>query len=225
MRIRHDLFGLTGRVSISDATPEFRQVVDVARRGFTFPDKVGRLRFRQRTCVFVGRLRNVHLGERDRLDPRAIRAEVAEIAQQYGLDVDVDARVRDLTAGQRQRVEIVKCLRRNPSLMILDEPTSVLTLAESEALFDVLRRVVGAIDELPVAEQRDIMRSVLVDEVMVRGIATVDVDTDIREVAELMLDNKFGCVPVVEGDRLVGILTEADFVKFVISEAEELAPS
>jgi simple sugar transport system ATP-binding protein len=85
---------------------------------------------------------NVHLGERDRLDPRAIRAEVAEIAQQYGLDVDVDARVRDLTAGQRQRVEIVKCLRRNPSLMILDEPTSVLTLAESEALFDVLRRVV-----------------------------------------------------------------------------------
>ena len=44
--------------------------------------------------------------------------------------------------GQRQRVEIIKCLRRNPDILILDEPTSVLTMAESQDLFDVLRRVV-----------------------------------------------------------------------------------
>jgi simple sugar transport system ATP-binding protein len=87
---------------------------------------------------------NVHLGERVPLDVRKIRSDVGDIADRYGLDIDPDARVGDLTAGQRQRVEIIKCLRRDPAVMILDEPTSVLTLAESDALFGVLRHVVQA---------------------------------------------------------------------------------
>jgi simple sugar transport system ATP-binding protein len=85
---------------------------------------------------------NVILGERARLDPRRAVRLVEDIAERYGLDVDPEARVDDLTPGQRQRVEIVKCLRRDPSIVILDEPTSVLTLAESEELFSTLRRVV-----------------------------------------------------------------------------------
>jgi ABC-type uncharacterized transport system ATPase subunit len=85
---------------------------------------------------------NVHLGERTSFNANRVRLDVEEIAKRYGLDIDPQAKVGDLTAGQRQRVEIIKCLRRNPSVMILDEPTSVLTLAESEALFVVLRRVV-----------------------------------------------------------------------------------
>jgi simple sugar transport system ATP-binding protein len=86
---------------------------------------------------------NVVLGESTRLDPAAARARVAEIGDRYGLGVDTDARVGALTAGQRQRVEIVKCLRRDPSIVVFDEPTSVLTPAESEQLFTVLRRVVA----------------------------------------------------------------------------------
>ena len=86
---------------------------------------------------------NVVLGESTRLDPAAARARVVEIGEHYGLGVDPDARVGTLTAGERQRVEIVKCLRRDPSIVVFDEPTSVLNPAESEQLFTVLRRVVA----------------------------------------------------------------------------------
>ncbi|MEO1056556.1 MAG: ATP-binding cassette domain-containing protein, partial [Actinomycetota bacterium] len=62
--------------------------------------------------------------------------------ERYGLAVNPDATVGDLTVGMRQRVEIIKCLRRDPDIVIFDEPTSVLTPQESEQLFDVLRLAV-----------------------------------------------------------------------------------
>ena len=87
---------------------------------------------------------NVVLGENGRLDRRAARHLVDEIGGRYGLELDPDAIVGDLTAGFRQRVEIVKCLRRDPDIVIFDEPTSVLTPQESEQLFAVLRVAVAA---------------------------------------------------------------------------------
>ena len=85
---------------------------------------------------------NVALGEPGRLDPRAVRARVGEISDHFGLDIDPYATVGDLPAALQQRVEIIKCLRRDPSVLIFDEPTSVLTPEESFQLFDSLRRVV-----------------------------------------------------------------------------------
>jgi simple sugar transport system ATP-binding protein len=85
---------------------------------------------------------NIALGDEGRLRPSEIRDRVAEISERYGLDVDPDALVGDLPIGMRQRVEIIKCLRRDPSILIFDEPTSVLTPAESERLFETLRHVV-----------------------------------------------------------------------------------
>ena len=85
---------------------------------------------------------NVALGERGRLDPTTTRSQVADIAARYGVPVDPDALVRELSAGLRQRVEIIKCLRHEPRIIILDEPTSVLTPTESERLFEVLREAV-----------------------------------------------------------------------------------
>ena len=87
---------------------------------------------------------NVALGDAGRLDPNATRGRIGEIAEQYGLVIDPSRRVGDLTAGLRQRVEIIKCLRRDPSIVIFDEPTSVLTPEESEQLFESLRHVVAA---------------------------------------------------------------------------------
>ena len=86
--------------------------------------------------------KNVTLGDRGRVDRDRSVAEVEHISGLYGLEVDPHARVADLTIGQRQRVEIVKCLRREPEVVILDEPTSVLTIAESKALFDILRELI-----------------------------------------------------------------------------------
>ena len=82
---------------------------------------------------------NVALGEGGTLDPAATKARIRAVSERYGLEVDPEARLRDLTVGQRQRVEIVKCLRHEPRIIVLDEPTSVLTPAESEQLFAVLR--------------------------------------------------------------------------------------
>jgi ABC-type uncharacterized transport system ATPase subunit len=89
---------------------------------------------------------NVTLGvERTRvlglLDRRRARRDVRELSERYGLNVDPDAYVEDLPVGIQQRVEIVKALLREASVLILDEPTSVLTPGETEDLFRVIQEL------------------------------------------------------------------------------------
>lgn len=72
------------------------------------------------------------------------RRRVRELSAQYGLAVDPDAKVGELPVGIRQRVEIIKTLYRNADLLILDEPTAVLTPQEEEELFVVLRRLAAS---------------------------------------------------------------------------------
>lgn len=85
---------------------------------------------------------NVALGDTGRVDRAKVCREIEEVAARYGLTVDPHALIERLSAGECQRVEVIKCLRRNPQILILDEPTSVLTQAESDELFSVLRTVV-----------------------------------------------------------------------------------
>ena len=73
------------------------------------------------------------------LDRRRARDEVRQLSRQYGLDVDPDARVEHLPVGTQQRVEIVKALLRQAKVLILDEPTAVLTPGEIDELFVILR--------------------------------------------------------------------------------------
>jgi ABC-type uncharacterized transport system ATPase subunit len=87
---------------------------------------------------------NVTLGmERTRalglLDRRRTRRDVRELSEQYGLQVNPDALVEDLPVGVQQRVEIIKALMREANVLILDEPTSVLTPGETEELFRIMR--------------------------------------------------------------------------------------
>jgi ABC-type uncharacterized transport system ATPase subunit len=75
------------------------------------------------------------------LDRKAGAARIAQMQERYGLALDPYARIQDLSVGERQRVEIVKCLVREPRLLVLDEPTAVLLPGEIEALLAVCKRV------------------------------------------------------------------------------------
>lgn len=71
----------------------------------------------------------------------ALTEEISRLSAEYGLALDPGRHVHELSVGERQRVEIVRCLMQNPSLIVMDEPTSVLTPSEVEKLFAVLRRL------------------------------------------------------------------------------------
>ena len=75
------------------------------------------------------------------LDRKRARRQVQELSERYGLQVNPDARIEDLPVGVQQRVEIIKALLRQASVLILDEPTSVLTPGETEDLFRVMREL------------------------------------------------------------------------------------
>ncbi len=76
------------------------------------------------------------------LDKASVAARIRDISSQYGLDVDPDAYIKDLAVGTQQRVEIIKVLYREADILILDEPTAVLTPQEVEGLFKILRLLV-----------------------------------------------------------------------------------
>src|ERR1700733_5553732 len=75
------------------------------------------------------------------LDHKRARREVGELSERYGLEVNPDARIEDLPVGAQQRVEIIKALLRQASVLILDEPTAVLTPNETEDLFRIMREL------------------------------------------------------------------------------------
>lgn len=71
------------------------------------------------------------------------RVRIAALSSEFGLAVDPDARVGSLSVGERQRIEILKALYREARILILDEPTAVLTPQETDALFDTLRKAIA----------------------------------------------------------------------------------
>jgi simple sugar transport system ATP-binding protein len=84
---------------------------------------------------------NIALALDEKFDLKALARRIREVSADYGLDVDPQRHVHSLTVGERQRVEIVRCLLQNPRLLIMDEPTSVLTPQAVKKLFTVLRRL------------------------------------------------------------------------------------
>ncbi len=84
---------------------------------------------------------NVWLGLESTVSLAAVAERISAVGGQYGLEIDPDRPVHTLAVGQRQRVEIVRALLTDPSLLILDEPTSVLTPQAVDRLFDTLRKL------------------------------------------------------------------------------------
>ncbi len=84
---------------------------------------------------------NIALGMEDPPPRGALSQRIREVSAAYGLPLDPERIVGELSAGERQRVEIVRCLLQDPKLLIMDEPTSVLTPQEVEILFTTLRKL------------------------------------------------------------------------------------
>ncbi len=84
---------------------------------------------------------NIALAIDGEYDLGALSKRITSVSNDYGLPVDPDAMVGDLSVGERQRIEILRCLLQHPKLLIMDEPTSVLTPQEAEQLFVVLKRL------------------------------------------------------------------------------------
>lgn len=84
---------------------------------------------------------NVALGMENPPPMRELAASIREVSETYGLPLDPTRLVGDLSAGERQRVEIIRCLLQDPKLLIMDEPTSVLTPQEVDILFETLRKL------------------------------------------------------------------------------------
>jgi simple sugar transport system ATP-binding protein len=84
---------------------------------------------------------NIALGMENPPKMRDLAAKISDVSKEYGLPLDPFRLVGDLSAGERQRVEIIRCLLQNPKLLIMDEPTSVLTPQEVEILFRTLEKL------------------------------------------------------------------------------------
>ncbi|NND89862.1 MAG: ABC transporter ATP-binding protein [Granulosicoccus sp.] len=85
-------------------------------------------------------LENIALGMDVDANDR-LRQQIIDVSQRYGLPLDPERSVYSLSVGERQRIEIIRCLLQEPRLLIMDEPTSVLTPAEVSDLFDTLERL------------------------------------------------------------------------------------
>ena len=84
---------------------------------------------------------NIILGLEGKLNLKEASIKIKEICDKYGFDVDPDKKIYDMSVSEKQTVEIVKVLYRGASILILDEPTAVLTPQETEKLFNVLRNM------------------------------------------------------------------------------------
>ena len=151
-------------------------------------------------------LENVALGLPGRTADRSLAGETAALAARYGLPVPLQAPVWSLSAGERQRIEILRALLQSPKLLILDEPTSVLTPQEAEGLFTTLDRLAAdGASVLFISHKLDEVRRLCTAATILRAGKTV-AETDprrrsSRELAALMVGAE---VPDIERGQRAG---------------------
>ena len=162
-----------------------------------FAHKIGMIHQHFKLVDLFTAAENIVLGlkEEGRYNLKAVNSEVAKIAERYGFHLDPEKKIYDMSVSEKQTVEIIKVLYRGADILILDEPTAVLTPQEITRLFDVLRRmkedgksiiiITHKLNEvLEVSDRVAILR---------RGehVATVDTkDTNENELTEMMVGRK-----------------------------------
>ena len=135
---------------------------------------------------------NIALGLGSARERAGLRERIVAISTGYGLPLDPDRVVHDLSVGERQRIEIVRCLLQAPKLLIMDEPTSVLTPGEAQALFVTLRRLAAeGCSILYISHKLEEVRALCSAATILRRgrtVATcVPTEKTVRELAEIMI--------------------------------------
>ena len=140
---------------------------------------------------------NIALGlDGGRRDTRALGTRIHEVSVKYGLALDPGRQVCDLSVGERQRIEIVRCLLQAPRLLIMDEPTAVLTPQETERLFATLRQLAReGCAVLYISHKLEEIRTLCDRATIMRAgkvVATCDPKgTTARGLAQLMIGSEF----------------------------------
>jgi len=152
---------------------------------------------------------NVALGMENPPPMRELAASIRQVSEAYGLPLDPGRLVGDLSAGERQRVEIVRCLLQDPRLLIMDEPTSVLTPQEVEILFQTLRKLQSeGTSILYISHKLEEIRALCQGATVLRLGKVVGAcdprEKSARELAEMMVGTELKS-PVVAAHPLGGI--------------------
>src|SRR5699024_9917013 len=105
--------------------------------------KIGMIHQHFKIVDVISAVENIVLGlkESGRYASRKVASRVREISERYGFDIDPEKKIHEMSVSEKQTVEIVKVLYRGADILILDEPTAVLTPQETRKLFAVLRRM------------------------------------------------------------------------------------
>ena len=144
--LMHTVFGLyqpdAGEIRVRGEAVELRGSADAIARG------IGMVHQHFQLIPVFTVVENVVLGDEPRrgpfLDLERAGRRIRELADRFGLEVDPEAVVGDLSVGEQQRVELIKALYREADILLLDEPTAVLTPGEVDELFEVVRSLVAA---------------------------------------------------------------------------------
>jgi general nucleoside transport system ATP-binding protein len=154
-------------------------------------------------------LENIALGLDAKISQRDLEAEIRKVLNQYGLTLDPQRVVSTLSVGERQRIEIVRALLLNPKLLIMDEPTSVLTPQEVEQLFETLRKLAASgCSILYISHKLHEIVALCETATILRGgkvVASCDPrKMTSREMAELMIGGNLKDVSKAQG-RIFGV--------------------
>jgi ABC-type uncharacterized transport system ATPase subunit len=154
----------------------------------------------------VSVLENIALAIEGDFDLQALAARVLEVGGRYGLSVDPHRLLHHLSVGERQRVEILRCLLQDPRLLILDEPTSVLTPQATRRLFEVLRMLAaGGCSILYISHKLDEIRELCDNATVLRAGRVVGSarpqQTSAAELARLMVGADIPAVTRERGAR------------------------
>ena len=162
-----------GEILVNDTPVTIRDPNDAIRLG------IGMVHQHFQLVPVLSVTENIMLGDEATrglfLDRRKARNRILEISKQYGLDVDPDALIEDLPVGVQQRVEIIKALYRKADILILDEPTAVLTPQEAEGLFEIMHSLLE------------------------RGVSIIFISHKLKEVLEICVE-----IAVLRNGKVVG---------------------